>query len=169
MTREDLEQRTVDRLPEPEVEWETPLPLADDVAQPGTRKSGIFHIVTAPIGAYERDVQPDERCVLTQWESRLRALETDLRLAETAARKISNDLTISDREATRMAAVEALESHRGKRPRITRIITDDATSEAVKSLLAEQGGAIAVMSAESAFLSITAGARYSDAPNLDVL
>jgi hypothetical protein len=76
---------------------------------------------------------------------------------------------LTDNDAVRMAAVDELEAHKAERPGITRIITDDATSEAVKSLLAEHGGAIAVVSAESAFLSNTAGGRYGDAPNLDVI
>jgi replicative DNA helicase len=68
-----------------------------------------------------------------------------------------------------MAAVDELETHRARRPRVTQLIYDDVTIEAAKTALAEQNGAIAVMSAESAFLSIAAGKRYSESPNLDVI
>jgi hypothetical protein len=50
----------------------------------------------------------------------------------------------------------------------TEVFTDDATPESVKERLIAQGGAFAVMSAESSYLSNVAG-RYSDAPNLDTI
>lgn len=153
----------------PEQGWSEPVHIqAVAVAEPGTRKSGIFRRMTVPIVAYERDVQPDECRALAQWESGDRSLVKALASAENAASK-PREGTLTDTEAVHMSAVGALEAHKAKRPRITRIITDDATPEAVKTLLAEQGGAIAAMSAENAFLSNTAGGRYSDAPNLDVL
>jgi hypothetical protein len=67
-----------------------------------------------------------------------------------------------------MAALDELEKHKLTMPVVPRIFVDDATPESVKSLMAQQGGPIAVMSAESSFLSNIAG-RYSQAPNLDVL
>lgn len=137
-------------------------------AEPAQRKTEIFRRLTKPIVNYERDVNPDERKALAQWQSRERMLEKQLASAENAGNKAENG-KLTSTEAVRMAAVDAVEKHRAERPRITQIITDDATPEAVKSLLAEQGGAIAAMSAESAFLSNTAGGRYSDSPNLDVL
>lgn len=154
----------------PEQGWREPVhAMFVTVAEPASRKSGVFRLASAPIAAYERHVQPDERKAFGQWESRLRMLEKALSTAENNASKPPEDGKISNSEAVRMAAVDALEIHRAGRPRITQIITDDATPEAVKSLLAEQGGAIAAMSAESSFLSNTAGGRYSDTPNLDVL
>lgn len=139
------------------------------VAEPGNRKSAVIRTVTKSIADYEHKVQPDERVAFAQWESRMRVLEKALASAETAAGKPSADDKLTNAEAIRMAAVEALEAHRATRPRITRIVYDDVTPEAAKSALAEQGGAIAVMSGESAFLSNTAGSRYSDSPNHDVI
>jgi len=139
------------------------------VAEPGNRKSAVIRAVTKPIADYERDVQPDERVTFAQWESQIRVLEKALASAETAAGKSSAEDKVTDAEAIRMAAVKTLEAHRATRPRITRIVYDDVTPEAAKSALAEQGGAIAVMSGESAFLSNTAGSRYSDTPNHDVI
>lgn len=153
----------------PEHGWREPVHIqAVAVAEPANRKSGIFRLMSGPISEYERDVKPGERRALSQWESRGRSLEKALASAENAATKAAEHGTLTNAEAIRMAAVEALEEHRAQRPRITRIITDDATPEAVKSLLAEQG-AIAAMSGESAFLSNTAGGRYSNSPNIDVL
>jgi len=154
----------------PEYGWHEPVHIQTvTAAEPAQRKSGIFRRMTAPIVAYERGINPDERKSFAQWESRGRVLEKQLTQAEQAGTKADSQTSLTNAEVVRMAAVDELESHYAARPRITQIITDDATPEAVKSLLAEQGGAIAAMSAESAFLSNTAGGRYADAPNLDVL
>jgi replicative DNA helicase len=153
----------------PEHGWSEPVVImALTGAEPATRKTRIFRLETKPLVDYERLVNPDERRAVAEHESRERVLEKQLQAAENAGSKI-DDGKIRDTEAVRMAAVEELHEHRSKRPRISQIIADDATPEAAKSLLAEQGGHIAVMSAESAFLSNTAGGRYSDSPNLDVL
>lgn len=156
----------------PEQGWEEPVHIqAVIAAEPGQRKTQVFRLLTAPISRYERDVQPHERGALMQWESRERAMQSALTSAEKAAsRQVEGD-KITDPEAVRMAAVNALQEHQASRPRVTRIIYDDVTAEAAKTALAEQGGAVAVMSAESAFLSNTAGGRYSadGQPNLDVI
>jgi replicative DNA helicase len=150
--------------------WREPIHIqAVAVAEPGHRKSALFRRITAPIGEYERTVQPEERKAYAEWESRRRMLENRRTDAEKAVNKPPKDGKVPVSDGVRIDAVTALEAHTAARPRITRLIVDDATSEAVKGLLAEQGGAIAVMSAESAFLSNTAGARYGDSPNLDVL
>ena len=53
-------------------------------------------------------------------------------------------------------------------PEIPRIVADDATPEAATSLLAEQGGRLAIISAEGGIFDIIAG-RYSGAiPNMDL-
>lgn len=153
----------------PEHGWNEPVHImAVTGAEPAQRKTGVFRHVTKPIVDYERLVNPDEHRALAEWESRERVLDKQLSSAENAGSKLE-DGKIRDTEAVRMAAVDELYEHRSKRPRITQIVADDATPEAAKSLLAEQGGHVAVMSAESAFLSNTAGGRYSDSPNLDVL
>jgi len=54
-------------------------------------------------------------------------------------------------------------------PPIPRLLADDATPEAAASLLAEQGGTLAIISAEGGIFDIIAG-RYSPkaAPNMDL-
>jgi replicative DNA helicase len=138
------------------------------VAEPGQRKTGIFRIITKPLVDHELSVNKEERRALAEWESQERALVQQLQAAEKAGARPDHK-PHGDADLLRTATVEALEEHRAARRRLTQIIADDVTPEAVKSLLAEQGGHIAVMSAESTFFSITAGARYSDSPNLDVL
>lgn len=153
----------------PALNWEEPVHIMTvPTAKPATRKSQIIRRVFDPIPKWERARWEIEGPQLRQWESRNRVLEKQLASAENAVGKPREGESIQDAEAIRMAAVEELHQHQAKRPVLTRVITDDATPEAVKSMMAEQGGAIAVVSAESAFLSNIAG-RYSNSPDLDVL
>jgi replicative DNA helicase len=75
---------------------------------------------------------------------------------------------VNHAKSVRQQAVETLQEHRSKRPILTEVYSDDATPEAVKQRLIEQGGTYALLSAESAFLSIVAG-RYAKEPNLDTI
>jgi replicative DNA helicase len=52
-------------------------------------------------------------------------------------------------------------------PPLPRLLADDVTSEQAASLLAEQGGRLAVLSPEGGIFATLAG-RYSGAPNLEV-
>ena len=52
-------------------------------------------------------------------------------------------------------------------PPVPRLVADDVTPEAAASLLAEQGGRLAVLSAEGGIFATLAG-RYSGTPNLEV-
>lgn len=137
------------------------------VAESGNNKSGVFGAITKPIRAWEAERQEAERPRIAEWESKHRRLEKQLASAESTGSK-GKDSSLSDGEAVRMAAVEAVQEHQKERPVLTEVFTDDATPEAVKEMLTEQGGAIAVMSAESAYLSNIAG-RYHDAPHLDTI
>jgi hypothetical protein len=79
-------------------------------------------------------------------------------------------MTTLSGKTNRQQAVEALQEHQEGRPVLTEVYSDDATPEAVKQRLIDQRGAYALLSAESAFLSIVAG-RYGDKkePNLDTI
>lgn len=157
----------------PEQGWEEPVHIMTLViAPPASRKSSVIRKLTAPIVAHERDVQPEERAAFERWDSKRRALTKQLNALEagaSGATRSASSATTTD--VQRVAAVDELQAHQRARPRLTRFIMDDATPEAVKSMLAEQGGAVAIMSAESAFLSNTAGGRYAanGSPNLDVI
>ena len=53
-------------------------------------------------------------------------------------------------------------------PVVPRIVADDVTPEAAATLLAEQGGRLAVISAEGGIFDVIAGRYSSSVPNLDV-
>lgn len=141
-------------------------------AGPGNRKSAVFQRLTPPVRTFEQERNQEEAAQLQEWESRERTLKGQMTAAEKGETRKRKDGPITDSEAVRMAAVEAYRLHLETRPVLTEIYSDDITPEATKERLIEQRGAFAIMSAESAFLSIVAG-RYSAGgrrePNLDVI
>lgn len=139
------------------------------VAEPGNRKSAVFTRLTRPLRTWEAERRERERPLIAEWESKRRWLEKQLAAAESEKRAdAGRSAGIADSEAVRLAAVHDLEEHLKRQPVLTEVFTDDATPESVKEKLIEQGGALAVLSAESAYLSNVAG-RYHNAPHLDTI
>ncbi|MFJ4985088.1 YfjI family protein [Streptomyces sp. NPDC088732] len=143
--------------------WREPTNLYTVCAlPPGNRKSAVFAAMSDPLFDAEKKLK--ERAAPTIIEAALTA-----RLAREAADKAATkaagatgggrDQLIS--EAVGMAQqAEALRT-----PAEPQLLADDATPETITSLMAEQGGRIAVMSAEGEIFDIIAG-RYSGAPNM---
>ncbi len=124
-----------------EMHWEEPVHIQTvPTARPANRKSQIIRRVFDRMHRWERQRWEIEGPQLRQWESRNRVLEKQLAAAENAAGKPRDDGPIRDPEAVRMAAVEELHRHQAAKPVLSRVITDDVTPEAAKTMLAEQGG-----------------------------
>jgi replicative DNA helicase len=124
----------------------------------GNRKTAVFAAVTRPLEDYERaEAQRTSKLIAGQQaeraiqESILKGLKE-----RAAAAKEKNERERLTREAAELAA--ELETEITASP--TRYITDDCTPERLSTLLHEQGGRIAVMSAEGDIFDIMAG-RYS--------
>lgn len=143
--------------------WREPTNLFTVCAlPPGNRKSAVFAAMTDPL--YEAEKLLKDRALPAIIEAGLTA-KLAREAADKAAHKASaatgdgRDALIS--EAVGMAQqAEALTV-----PPEPQLLADDATPETVTSLMAEQGGRIAVMSAEGEIFDIIAG-RYSGAPNM---
>lgn len=145
--------------------WEEPMCLyTATVAAPGERKSAVQQIMIRPI------------------------LDTEAKLAEAGAgprieAETRKQVAVKAAEQTRNLAAKAEPGQQDKAmaeaigaamtaesitvPPVPRLVADDITPEAVASLLAEQGGRLAVISAEGGIFDIIAG-QYSKVPNLDV-
>lgn len=145
--------------------WEEPLNLyAVAIADPGERKSPVQTAMVKPLRDAEKIL------VETGADARIKALtekEVATRAAEDAKRNAGRKQeggpagTLTDAiDAVKLA--EAIEI-----PPIPRLAADDMTSEAAASLLAEQGGRLAGISAEGGIFDIIAG-RYSGNPNFDL-
>jgi replicative DNA helicase len=146
--------------------WREPVNLFVVVAlPPGERKSPAFKALTAPLLAAER-------ALIEAYAPRVEEAELALRVAKARAERTAKtaENAVSN-EAGAEAMAEALDAAAGMRdlivPAMPQLVADDVTPEAAASLLAEQGGRLAVLSDEGGILAPLAG-RYSRTPNLDV-
>jgi replicative DNA helicase len=135
------------------------------VLPPGSRKSAVFTAMTAPLLEAEKELIRVSGPAIA--EAKL-AREVTVKAAERAKSAAINctDETVrigllAEANAATMN-VEAVTV-----PPKPRLIADDVTPEAAASLLAEQGGRLAVLSAEGGIFATLAG-RYSGVPNLEV-
>jgi hypothetical protein len=147
--------------------WREPLNLYTVVAMPpGSRKSAVFAAMTAPLLDAERQLVEKARPRIAEAE-----LARKVAVAE-AERRAKQATTARDRltreEALASAAEASVEADQLVVPPLPRLIADDVTTEAAASLLAEQGGRLAVLSAEGGIFSTLAGRYSSGVPNLEV-
>jgi hypothetical protein len=140
--------------------WREPLNLQLGIAMPpGSGKSPAFRLMLAPVFAAEtalqeaatrkiQEIQQDKQAALTRAEAARRAASTE------------DAITVAV-DAARMAE----EIDVPVKPRLT---ADDVVPEQAATILAEQGGRLAILSAEGSFFEIVMG-RYSGRPNLELM
>ncbi|PRY19137.1 DnaB helicase-like protein [Pseudosporangium ferrugineum] len=145
--------------------WREPTNLYTVVVlPPGSRKSAVFAAMVAPILAAEKALI--ERTAPAIIEAELSAKVAG-KAAEKAALAAANadapgrDTLIAEATAAAMN-VDAITV-----PVKPQLVADDVTSETAASLLAQQGGRLAVLSPEGGIFATIAG-RYSGTPNLEV-
>ncbi|MFD0630520.1 YfjI family protein [Catenulispora yoronensis] len=145
--------------------WSEPVNLFLVTAlPPGTRKSPVFSTMITPLLAAEKVLQDTARPQIVQAVTTRQIAEERAARAATAAAKASlADRTIAEIEAQEAAA----ELEAATVPTLPRLVADDITPEAAASMLADQGGRLAILSAESEIFAIMAG-RYSGTPSMNV-
>jgi replicative DNA helicase len=146
--------------------WKEPTNLFTDTAlRSGSRKTTVFERMCAPIEEYEALLIEETAAEIAEQQTKYRAYEGRLKKAEQRAAKSEGD-DLDTLTADAMQAANDLASIRV--PAEPRLLVDDASPERLATLLAEQGGRIALMSAEGGVFDMMAG-RYSQGiPNLDV-
>jgi hypothetical protein len=146
--------------------WTEPANLFTATAlKSGSRKTTVFERMCAPIEEYEAQLIEDTAQEIAEQRTRYRVYEGRLKKAEQRAAKSEGD-DLDTLTADAMQAASDLESI--KVPAEPRLLVDDASPERLAALIAEQGGRIALMSAEGGVFDMMAG-RYSQGiPNLDV-
>ncbi|WP_406862509.1 DUF3987 domain-containing protein [Streptomyces sp. HUAS MG47] len=131
---------------------------------PANRKSAVFAAMTAPL--YEAENSLVEGSNLTIVEA-----EVTARMAREAADKAAAQAAKAEGPERDNLVAEAIGLAQTAEsltvPPRPRLLADDATPETVTTLLAEQGGRLAVMSAEGGIFDIIAG-RYSGTANMEV-
>lgn len=150
----------------PETGWSEPTNLYIVAAlPPGSRKSPVFASMTGPILAAESHLQETAAPLITELAvDRKAADEYAGRMADAYAKASTQERDGARHEAHQAAlAAAAIEV-----PKPPRLFTDDATPEQIGTMLADQGGRMAVLSAESEIFDIIAG-RYSATPNMNVV
>lgn len=146
--------------------WVEPVNLFVVVAlPPGSRKSPVFKALSAPL-------LRAEKLLCQQAWPLIEQAEIELRIARTAQEKTAKAAENAwAAEARAEAVADALDAAAAAReitvPVLPQLVADDITPEAAASLLAEQGGRLAVLSDEGGIFTTLAG-RYSGVPNLEV-
>jgi hypothetical protein len=143
--------------------WREPLLLQTaTIAYPGERKSAVQMFMVGPL--YDVEKQLVEKTAPARLEAEIRkqvavkAAEKQ-RNAAAAADPKNNDAAMADAIGAAMIA-ESIEV-----PPIPRLVADDITPEAVGSVLAEQGGSLAIISAEGGLFDIIAGRAVGANPS----
>lgn len=137
---------------EPRPGWREPVNLFTAVLlEPGNRKSAVFADAMTPLRELEAELVETARPTVAREQSDRRQDEARLRkLEKLAAEK-------GDAEARHEAGNLAAELAEQPEPALPRLIVDDATSEKLGMMLAEQGGRIASMSPEGGVFDLMAG------------
>lgn len=134
-------------------------------AGPSERKSPTLSRITAPLYAAERSMIVAATGTREEMMARRRIADARAKNAEAAASKLDADPGHAD--PIEYAVKLAGEAAAIVVPPLPRIIADDVTPEAMVSRLAENGGRLAIMSAEGGMFSTLAGRYSSGVANLD--
>ena len=131
----------------------------------GSRKTTVFQQMTAPIEEYEAQLVEDTAEEIAEQRTKYKIYEERLKKAQLKAAKANGD-DFDTLTADALTAAKDLLSI--KVPAAPRLLVDDASPERLATMLADQGGRIALMSPEGGVFDMMAG-RYSQGiPNLDV-
>ncbi|WP_107357945.1 YfjI family protein [Streptomyces agglomeratus] len=131
---------------------------------PGSRKSAVFSLMTNPLYKCEALLAAASAGAIIE-------AELTAKLAKEVADNAATKAARADADKRDQLVAEAISLAQTAEsitvPTKPRLLADDATPEVIASLLAEQGGRLAVMSAEGGIFDIIAG-RYSGTPNMEV-
>lgn len=135
------------------------------IARPGERKSAVHAAMSAPLLDVEEALVEEGKGSRMEIETQQ---EIANRASERARQKAGNAEGTERHKLTAEAVAAEQMAQTFKVPPVPRIVADDVTPEAAASLLAEQGGRLAILSAEGGVFEIIAGRYSGNIPNLDV-
>ena len=146
--------------------WREPLNLYGCCAMvPGSRKSAVFAKTTEPLIDVEESMAETARSEITEASTRRAIAEKEAANATFAAARA--DAGERD-DLAKAAMTAALLAESITVPTMPRLVADDATPEAIGSLLAAQGGRLAVMSPEGDVFDVMAGRYTQQVPNVSM-
>lgn len=129
------------------------------------RKTTVFQRMCAPLETSEAQLIEETASEIAEQRTKHKIFEQRLKRAQDKASKAEGD-ALDTLTAEAMQAASDLDSI--KVPAQPRLLVDDASPERLTTLLAEQGGRIALMSAEGGVFDMMAGRYSQGVPNLDV-
>lgn len=146
--------------------WEEPLNIFVAIAlPPANRKSQVVSDVTKPLYEFERELILSAAERIAEEKSEYNILVQELADLEKKCAKAD----VVDREHLREEAkAKARELAARKVPTSPKLIVDDVTSEVLATILSEQGGRVALFSAEGGIFETLAGRYANGMPNIDV-
>ncbi len=146
--------------------WREPLNLyTATIAAPGERKSAVQQALTGPILDVEAELAEKAKPARIEAETRK---QVAIKAAEQQRAVASRADTGSQDKKMADAIGAAKFADTIEVPLIPRLVADDVTPEAAASLLAEQGGRLAIISAEGGIFDIIAGRYSGSIPNMDL-
>lgn len=131
------------------------------IASPGEWKSGVMRSMTGVLYEYEQEFNRSHALAVRQNRQEREAIERQISgLKKKPENKGGREMELE---------LQQLEGQLADMPELkpVRFFADDCSSEALTSLLANNGGVLSVISAEGGIFDIMAG-RYSSKTNIDV-
>ena len=142
-------------------DWTEPVNIyLDEIAAPSERKSAVLQRMVRPLDAYEKDYNARNSAAIAQNRSMRRALERKQKAVEEMFVKGK----ATKEELDRIAA--EVDGFKDMKP--LQLYADDITPEKLVSVLAANGGKMAIISSEGGLFDTFAGS-YSNFPHLDPL
>ncbi len=132
------------------------------VAEPGERKSSIMQNMTRFLFEYEQSENERLKPYITAYKQKKANLESTIKNLQERLGKTKNDQQLVREIEVKQSELEELQEVKP-----LRLYADDCSSEALTTLLSENDGMMAVISAEGSIFDIIAG-RYNTKINMDV-
>ena len=145
--------------------WREPVNVFTAIALgPGNRKTAVVRDVAEPLEAWERAEAERCRPEIAEAQARRKVAESRLQQLQSQAAKANPEE--ADALVAEVAEL-AREVASMRVPSQPRLLADDCTPEKLSTLLAEQGGRMAVLTAEGDVFDLMAG-RYGNGANFGV-
>lgn len=136
------------------------------VAGSSELKSPVVRMLAAPVEEAQRQLQADQKDQIEALEQERRIEENRMKAEEARA----GNATDAGKRATATAEAQAARkrlSELGPVPKPARIVFGDLTPEVAAKRCAEQGGRLAILSAEGGTLEMLTGGYSKDQPNIN--
>ena len=137
------------------------------VLGPGTRKSAVFSAIKATLTQYEAELEDSARVDISRAKANKELLQTRLEVVKNKLKKAdesNEDFAVTQAEFERLT----LEAEDAVVPAYPKLLIDNATTERISSVLSEQGGRIAILSAEGTIFEIMQGRYNKNGADIDV-